>query len=224
MVMKRLDDSIRAALGKAPKTQGGMGLVGSEELASAAATPATPQSPFIRSTSVNPVLENYIGAGSLGKEGVLGSQSVSASPWLSMAQDRQAADQAALLGGAPQRQQTALLQNQNALAMRGGLGAGTSRRLNQGANENLALAQQNIRGQGAIDAANLGMQGAEINTANDKYNAANNQAAEAFGVNTNIQDVIGQNDWNKYKYGEQMKSLGSERSATALSNAGGGKK
>lgn len=203
----------------------GLGLVGQEELAAASNAPTSgPSSPFIRPTSYDPILENYIPSSSLGQGAVVTPQSVSASPWLRMAQDQQASDQANMLGGAPQRQQTALLQNQNALAMRGGLGAGTSARLNRGAGENLALAQQNIRGQGAINAANLGMQGAEINTANDKFNATAQQNANQANVNTGIADVIGQNDQNRFKYGEQMKSLGSERSATALSNASGGKK
>lgn len=170
-------------------------------------------------------LAAYKDISSLKGSETLQPQQVQASPWYDMAAQKYQDAQAQTLAAIPQQQNSAAQQAQNMLAMRGGLGAGVGARLGGKAEEAAALARQGVLGQGESDMASLGMQRADANTELGKANAQTNLAANQFNVGNQIANQSGLNEYNKYKYGQEMKVLGSERSAYALQNAGqGGKK
>jgi len=165
-------------------------------------------------------MSGYTGIDTLGGKGVLGASTVDASPWMNMALDRQAADQARMFDSAIKNQQSALAQGRNSLAMRGGLSSGASERMAmQGAND-LASARQDILSQGASERANLGMQNAQLQTDIGKFNAGQTQGANQFNVAQSIQDLARRNEQDRFKYGEEMKLKGAGMSAQAMANSG----
>jgi len=167
-----------------------------------------------------PTMSGYTGIDTLGGKGVLGASTVDASPWMNMALDRQAADQARMFDSAIKNQQSALAQGRNSLAMRGGLSSGASERMAmQGAND-LASARQDILSQGASERANLGMQNAQLQTDIGKFNAGQTQGANQFNVAQSIQDLARRNEQDRFKYGEEMKLKGAGMSAQAMANSG----
>lgn len=169
-------------------------------------------------------LADFKGIESLKGAETLQPQQVQASPWYDMAAQKYQDAQAQTLAAIPQQQNSAAQQAQNMLAMRGGLGAGVGARLGGKAEEAAALARQGVLGQGESDMASLGMQRADANTELGKANAQTNLAANQFNVGNQIANQSGLNEYNKYKYGQEMKVLGAQNSAYALQNAGGGKK
>lgn len=170
-------------------------------------------------------LAQFKGLDSLPNGGVLAPQATQISPWYDMAAQKYQDAQAQTLAAIPQQQNSATQQAQNMLAMRGGLGAGVGARLGGKAEEAAALARQGVLGQGESDMASLGMQKADANTIVNQSNATSQLGANQFNVGNQIANQTGINEYNKYKYGQEMKVLGANNSAYALQNAaGGGKK
>lgn len=167
-----------------------------------------------------PTLSQYQGLNTLGGAGKLNASTISESPWVQMAMDKQASDQQRMFDQAQQNQQSALAQGRANLAMRGGLSSGAAERMaNQGAND-LAMARQNILSQGASERANLGMQAADRGTDIAKFNAGQTQGTNQFNVAQSIADLQRQNEQNRFKYGEEMKLKGAGMSAQAMENSG----
>jgi hypothetical protein len=126
------------------------------------------------------------------------------SPWMKMATERQQAEQALRLNQAGQQAGTQAAMAQANLAARGGLRGGAAERLAGTSAENAIMAGQGIRGQGAAERGQLGMQGLGI-------------AAQTVG-----QNVAGENERNMMQYQEQMKQLGAGATAEAIKRSGGG--
>lgn len=142
------------------------------------------------------------------------------SPWYKMALDKQAAEQGQLMNTATQQAGTQAAQASAALASRGGLRGGAAERLANQAAENMALTKQNILGQGAVDRANLGMQGADLAAKLGQFNTQQLTNNDVTNLNTGLKELGALNDYNKFKYGEQMKFKGAGVSAQATENAG----
>lgn len=126
------------------------------------------------------------------------------SPWMKMATERQKAEQALQLNQAATQAGTQAAMAQANLAARGGLRGGAAERLAGAGAESAMMAGQGIRGQGAAERGQLGMQGLGI-------------AAQTVG-----QNVAGENERNMLQYQEQMKQLGAGATAEAIKRSGGG--
>lgn len=170
-----------------------------------------------------PMLPEYQKISSLNASGVYTPQTLAKSPWLGMASGMQAQGQNEALANLGTNQQTAFQQGSNALAMKGGLSAGASQRLADRGMENLATARQNTLGQGVSDSATIGMQKAQMDTDLSKFNAGNLQNANQFNVANSLQDLAGQNEQNRKRYGSEMTLLGANKSGAAI-DANTGKK
>ena len=173
---------------------------------------------------MNPEMAAYIGLGTLGSKGVLGSGDVDASPWASMGGAQQATDQASLLGGVSGIQNSAADQSKLNMAMRGGLSGGAAGRMDRASLDATAIANQGLRAQGASNSLSAGMGAADMQVGADKANAQSAQAANAFNTQNTINSLQGRNADTLANYATKIKGFGSGQSANALSAAGGGKK
>lgn len=131
-------------------------------------------------------------------------QEFESSPWMRMATQRQQAEQALQLNQAGTQAGTQAAMAQANLAARGGLRSGAAERLAGASAESAMMAGQGIRGQGAAERGQLGMQGLGI-------------AAQTVG-----QNVAGINARNILEYQEKMKQLGAGATAEAIKKSGGG--
>lgn len=150
----------------------------------------------------------------------LSAETITQSPWRSMALDKQAAEEAGLRDQAAQQSMSGMAQARNALAMRGGLRGGAAERISRGGLSDLMSARQNIGQQGVINRANIGMQGAQMDTDVNKFNALQKAGVNQFNLQQAINDISNLNEQNRFKYGEQMKLKGAGMSAQAIENAG----
>lgn len=162
----------------------------------------------------------------------------SESPWMKMQLEKQQLEQSGLLGSAAQQAASQGAQARSGLAMRGGLRGGAAERLaGQSAND-LALARQGVLQQGALTRAGLGAEaeqqrlsmlsqlpGAELSHAQyltdvDRVNQAKNLASAQQDVQSMLGQQSAKNEFNRFKFGEQMKAKGAGMSAQAMENAG----
>lgn len=161
------------------------------------------------------------------------------SAWLKMANTQQGLEQKNLLGQASQQAATNAASAQANLAMHGGLRGGAAERLGRGSQQDMMLANQNILNQGAQNRAGLGLQaeqnrqnqlgqlvGAQQNQANyltgiDTANMNRDVATHQFDINSMIGDQANVNEFNKYKFGQQMAGKASAMQAQAIQNSGG---
>jgi hypothetical protein len=176
-----------------------------------------------------PKLAAFQGLGSLGEAGVyrpttisgeMIQQQISQSPWLKMALEKQAAEQAQRMNLGAKQAQTSAAQARANIAMRGGLRGGAAERLGAQAGENLLLQRQNILGQGAVERGQLGMQGADLASKIAQQNVAAENAAREFNVKANIMDLAARENRALREYEEQMKLKGGEAAAKAQSSGG----
>lgn len=176
-----------------------------------------------------PKLDKYEGLASLGPKGVYTANTVSGqdiatemrqSPWYRMALEKQQAEQSSLMNRGAQESRTAAAQAMSGLASRGGLRGGAAERLNMQSADNLALMKQNIRGQGAIERSNLGMQGADLASKMLQSNTNALNDASKFNVQANILDLGARENRKLRQYEEQMKLKGGEAAARAQSSGG----
>lgn len=154
------------------------------------------------------------------EETTLHPSMIQQSPWQSMALAKQGAEQNQLMDAATANAASANAQAQNALAMKGGLRSGAAERLARGGANDMALAKQNILGQGVIARNDIGMNAANMNTDINKFNAGQNQASDVFNAQNRIADTSGQNAYNQFQYGEGMKLKGANATANAIQGAG----
>ena len=143
------------------------------------------------------------------------------SPWTQMAMDKQAIDERNALDLSGRQQSTGLAQARNNLSMRGGLSSGAAERLAAQGADSLLTSQQGSRNQGMLARANIGMQGAALDTDIAKFNMGAKNTTDQFNMTNNINDLTNQNEWNKYKYGEEMKLMGAKETSKATSSGGG---
>jgi len=178
-----------------------------------------------------PQLEAYKGIESLAGGGQLTARQLSgadiqremeASPWLKMAMEKQAAEQSRLLGQGQQQQASQLAQARANLAMRGGLRGGSAERLAMGGAEGGLLAAQNVRGAGAIERGQLGMQGADLASRLAQFNVGQQAEADRINLQAQIANLGAQENRKLQQYGERMKGYAAEKTGQAYS--GGGKK
>ena len=176
-----------------------------------------------------PTLANRVDMSSLGDQGLIKASTISGSdiqkqmdesPWLRAAMQKQASEQSMLLDQANRNSMAGSAQARAALAAKGGLRTGAAERLAGASGNDLALMRQNILGQGALERGNLGMTGANLATDISRFNAGNIQTADTQNVQNRLQNINDQNQWNKFKYGEEMKLKGAGMSSQAIANAG----
>lgn len=141
------------------------------------------------------------------------------SPWMGLALGKQEAEQNALMDAANAQQATAGAQARNQLAMGGGLRSGAGERIARSNAGDLALNRQAIQGQGVINRGNIAMEGAKMDTDIGKFNIGQDTAANQFDIQNRIAERQGLNEFNKFKYGEQMKLKGGAMTAQATENA-----
>lgn len=178
-----------------------------------------------------PKLGAYQGISSLGQKGIYTAKGVTGqdiqaeierSPWLKMALEKQAAEQAQRMNLGASQAQSAAAQARSSLASRMGLRGGAAERLGQQAGENLMMTRQNILGQGALERSGLGMQGADLASKIAQQNTAAENAANQFNVQANLLDLAARENRKLQQYQEEMKLKGGVESAKAT--ASGGKK
>lgn len=162
------------------------------------------------------------------------------SPWLQMATEQQQLGEQRLLGQAQQGSAQQAAQAQANLAMRGGLRGGANERLQMAAGRDLAMAGQDVRQQGALQRAGLGVQdeayrmqalqqlpGAELSAANyrsglDMANRDTRMATDLHNATMRAQDLQRQGEHDRFVYGQQMTGTGADAVSRAI--AAGGKK
>lgn len=173
-------------------------------------------------------------------QGIEGMRSVvKDNPWLGLAKQRQGLEEQQLLGSAGKLAAQSARQAQSNLAMRGGLRSGASERMaRQGAMEQ-ALAQQKVRGEGALTRAGFDVEGermrqamlgtlagseqgkATYQTAADQWNALQAAEADKWQKEQDIAEGIRKQDYGKYEFGEKAKMYGAGKTADAIARSGG---
>lgn len=171
-------------------------------------------------TGGTPYLGDYNGIGQGNPYTTFSAQNIQYSPWKDLALNKQGAEQTQLLDQATKSAGTSNAMAMDSLAGHGGLRAGSAERIAMGNADNLATQQQGILGQGVINRANIGMQGAQMDTDVNKYNAGANTASQAANVQAQIGDVGNRNAWDQNKYAEAMKLKGAGMTANAIGNSG----
>lgn len=176
-----------------------------------------------------PKLGDWMGMDTLANKGMLTPVTVSnqqiandmySSPWYKMAMDKQSAGQNLLLNQANQNAASGLANARSGLAMKGGLRGGSAERLAGMSGNDLAMQRQNVLGQGAVERGNLGMQSAGMASDLAKYNTGVQNTANQFNTQNMLQDLLQRNNQNRFRYGEEMKGYGANRSADAMASAG----
>lgn len=160
------------------------------------------------------------------------------SPWAKMALEKQGIEQGSLLNSATKTSATEAAANRAAMSARGGLRGGAAMRLANQAQQQGAMARQNVFQQGALARADIGMEdqrakdnflsmlpGAQLGAANyqtgiDQFNALQNNEANKFNIGNTIQDRTGKNAWDTLAYQEKMKLEGANRTANAIAASG----
>lgn len=167
-----------------------------------------------------PYLGDIRGLSTLGAAGQVNPYTIENSPWRTMALDKQAGEQSKLLDANVKQNMTAGSMAMDNLAMNGGLRSGAAERIARGSADNLATSAQGIMGQGAIDRANIGMEGAKMDTDVSKFNSNAMTGANQINVGNAINDLANQNSRDQLKYTEGMKLKGAGMSANAIAGAG----
>lgn len=140
------------------------------------------------------------------------------SPWLKMATAQQGLEEANLLNTTARSAAGQAAGAQAQLAMRGGLRGGASERLAQNAADQALLGQADVRNQGALSRAGLGVQGENMRREDIGRLIAGQQAMADRGLSA--ADM--QNKFNMGIFGEKMKGKGAAMTAQAIENAGAG--
>lgn len=176
-----------------------------------------------------PQLAAYQGLETLADKGQLTARTLSGadiqremeqSPWYKMALDKQGAEQARLLGQTQQQQAGQLAQARSNLAMRGGLSGGAAERMARAGAESGALAAQNIRGSGAIERGQLGMQGADLASRIGQFNVGQSSATDLTNLQARIADLAAKENRKLQQYGEQMRGYAAERTSEGIGSGG----
>lgn len=160
-------------------------------------------------------------------------------PWVNLAKTRQGLEEQTSLQQAGKLAGQAARQAQSNLAMRGGLRSGASERMaRQGAMEQ-ALAQQNVRNQGALTRAGFDVEGermrqgmlgqlagaeqgyAGYQTGAQQWNELQAAEADKWGREQQIAEGVRKGDYDKYKFGEEAKMYGAGKTADAIARSGG---
>ena len=173
-------------------------------------------------------------------QGIEGMRSVAKdNPWLNLAKQRQGLEEQQLLGSAGKLAAQSARTAQSNLAMRGGLRSGASERMaRQGALEQ-ALAQQKVRGEGALTRAGFDVEGEKMRqnmlgtlasaeqgyagyqTGANQWNALQAAEADKWQREQQIAEGIRKGDYDKYKFGEEAKMYGAGKTADAIARSGG---
>lgn len=140
------------------------------------------------------------------------------SPWLKMATAQQGLEEANLLNTTARSAAGQAAGAQAQLAMRGGLRGGSAERLAQNAADQALLGQADVRNQGALSRAGLGVQ-AENMRREDIGRLIAGQQAMADRAQTEAQ---GRNQFEQYLFGQKMAGKGAAMTAQAIENAGAG--
>lgn len=172
--------------------------------------------------------------------------------WLDMQNEKLKLDELNQRDRAAQQALGSAAAAESALAMRGGISGGSRERLAQNMARNVNAAQQGIgrdisgkrldlaladdqtRTQllSQIPDMNLRQKGfeADLNKFNigtgldvNKFNAGQTAAAEQFNKGQALNQVQQLNDFNKYKYGQQMAGYAAGKTGDAIAAGGGGK-
>jgi hypothetical protein len=161
-------------------------------------------------------------------------------PWVKMAQEQQAREEATGLGQAGKLAAQSSRQAQANLAMRGGLRSGASERLaRQGAMQQ-ALAQQDVRNQAVMNRLGISSEGEKMRqgilgqlagaeqgygtyqTAANQWNALQASEADKWAKEQGIQEGVRKQGYGIKEYEEKMKGYGAGKTADAIRASGGG--
>ena len=205
-----------------------------------------------------PIIGDYQGLSSLSHNGELGephrvrnlldlsgvdamkdrATQVGPSAWANMATEQQRREESGLMDNAARQQMGAEANARAQLGMKGGLRSGAAERLASSGANNLALAGQGVRQQGALERGNIGIQdemqkmdllkqlpGAQLGAAQygsavDTTNIANKMGVGQYNINNQIRDLEGRNAQNQFLYGEEMKTKGANATANAIASSG----
>ena len=161
-----------------------------------------------------------------------------ASPWLKMAQEKQGLEETGLINSAAAQQAGAEAGARANLAMRGGLRGGAAERLATAGGNNLALARQGVRQQGALERSGLGLAdegfkmdflkqlpGAQLSAANyqtarDQQNIQNILQPKQFDINTSMDELGKANQFGSQRFQTEMQGYGAAKTADAIAKSG----
>lgn len=156
------------------------------------------------------------------------------SAWLKMATEQQKLEEANALDSASKGAATAADTARTNLAMTGGLRSGAAERIAAAAGDQDLLARQGVRNQGALTRAGLGMNaeqnrltalgqlpGAQLAVANygtdiQRFNATNQNIANAANVSNRINDLANRNAMAETLYKTDMGQWAADQQAAAL--------
>jgi hypothetical protein len=168
-------------------------------------------------------LETLEGGGRLQARTLTGAdiqKEMEASPWYKMALEKQGLEQNRLLGQTQQQQAGQLAQARSNLAMRGGLSGGAAERMARAGAESGLLAAQNVRGAGALERSQLGMQGADLASRLGQFNIGQQSQTDLTNLQAQIANLAAQENRKLQKYGEQMKGYAAERTSEGIGSGG----
>lgn len=176
-----------------------------------------------------PQLEAYKGLDTLEGGGKLTARTLTGeeiqkqmeeSPWYKMALERQGAEQSRLIGQAQQQQAGQLAQARSNMAMRGGLRGGAAERMATAGAESGLMAAQNVRGAGAVERGQLGMQGADLASRLGQFNIGQQSAADVTNLQAQIANLAAQENRKLQQYGEQMRGYAAEKTSQGIGSGG----
>lgn len=176
-----------------------------------------------------PQLEAYKGLETLPGQGQITARTLTGadiqkqmeeSPWYKMALEKQGAEQSRLLDQTQAQQASQLAQARGNLAMRGGLRGGSAERLAMSGAEGGLLAAQNVRGAGAVERGQLGMQGADLASRLGQFNVGQQSQADLTNLQANIANIAAQENRKLQQYGEKMRGYAAERTSQGIGNGG----
>lgn len=171
------------------------------------------------------------------------------SPWMKMQMEKQGLMKQDSLDEAMRQNAGAQAAAQSQLAMRGGLGGGARERIATSGMSDLNATRQGIARQGLHNATNLGIAddqqkvemmkflpqmelqqkafGADLEKFNignkldsDKFNVSANFDADKFNMGNTFGQFDKENQFNAFKYGEDMRGWSAEKTGKAIENSG----
>lgn len=176
-----------------------------------------------------PQLADYQGIASLEGGGKLAAKTLTGadiqkqmeeSPWFKMALEKQGAEQARMLGQTQQQQAGQLAQARSNMAMRGGLRGGAAERMATAGAESGLMAAQNVRGAGAVERGQLGMQGSDLASRLAQFNVGQQTDIDKTNLQTQLMDLAARENRKLQQYGEQMKGYAAERTSQGIGSGG----
>lgn len=180
---------------------------------------------FLDDELLKPKLQSFTGIETLPGKGMLTARTISGediqremakSPWLSMAFQRQEAEQSRLMDQAARQQAGALAGARTNLAMRGGLRGGAAERLAASGAENLTNLMQQQRQAGAVERGQLGMQGADLASRIGQFNVGQQAATDVTNLQTRLANLAALERRKLFEYGEGMKGFAAGKTAEGI--------